>query len=445
MGADDEVRAVVKVGVLGLWHLGCVTAACVAAAGLPTVGVDDDAQVIAALSRGDPPLFEPHLSNLVQHGMSRGLLSFTTDPAVLAAMDVVWICYDTPVDDEDRADVGFVLERVRAIFPHLGDGAIVLLSAQLPVGTVAELERAFAPTAAGRRVEFACSPENLRLGSAIDAFQHPPRIVVGTRSARCRQVLGHLLGHFCNNLIFTSVESAEMAKHALNAFLAVSVTFANELAVICEQVGANAAEVEAALRSDPRVGARAYVRPGPAFSGGTLARDIRFLSLLADRHRVPGPLIASVLPSNAAHGGWMLDRLRAHLGSLAGRRVSVLGLAYKAGTDAIRRSAAIELIRALIMAGAEVRAFDPAVQGLPEDLVRKVEMLQDARGAIAGAEAVAVATEWPQFRELTAEDFAASMSGNLILDPGRFLDPAVGADPRLRLVSVGRPATAAST
>jgi len=435
--ARDQIM---KVGVLGLWHLGSVTAACLAAAGFATLAVDGDRDVIAGLNRGEPPLSEPLLRDLINEAVAKGRLSFTSDVSALSAVDVVWVCYDTPVDELDRADVGAVTEKIEATFPYLADGAIVLISAQLPVGTVAGLERAFADVAAGRTVDFACSPENLRLGRAIEVFRNPGRIVVGVRRDRTRTALGKLLGTFCEHLIWTSVESAEMAKHAVNAFLASSITLTNELALICEQVGADVADVEAALRSDPRIGPQAYVRAGPAFAGGTLARDIRFLSGLAWEHGLRTPLIQSVIPSNEAHRAWILDRLHERLGSLAGQRVAVLGLAYKAGTDAIRRSVAIEILYALVAEHADVRAYDPAVRTLPPELGRGITMAADAASAMQGAAAVVIATEWAEFRALGAKDFVTVMEGNLIIDPGRFLPATIADDPRLKLISVGRSA-----
>jgi UDPglucose 6-dehydrogenase len=426
-----------KVGVLGLWHLGSVTAACLAAAGIATVAVDADPQVVAALNRGEPPLFEPQLAELVREGVEKGTLAFTNELSALAAVDIVWVCHDTPVDEDDRADVAHVVGQIEAIFPHLRDRAVVLVSAQLPVGTVAALERAFAFCAGPRTVDFACSPENLRLGRAIAAFRNPGRIVIGVRNDRTRQVLSPLLARLCDTLIWTSVESAEMAKHALNTFLASAITLTNELAVICEHVGADATEVEAALRSDPRIGENAYVKPGPAFGGGTLARDIRYLLGLAGARGLKVPLIASVLPGNDAHRTWMLDTLRARLGSLRARKLAVLGLAYKPGTGAIRRSPAVELVRQLIAENAQVSAFDPMVQASPSDIAAQLTLAPTAPGAMMGAAAVVIATEWPQFRTLTAEDFVTSMDGNLIVDPGRFLASALAHDPRLKLVSIG--------
>jgi UDPglucose 6-dehydrogenase len=427
-----------KVVVLGLWHLGTVTAACTAAAGVLTVGIDDDARLVAGLADGEPPLFEPGLAELVRAGLDARMLSFTTDQATISEADVVWVCHDTPVDDEDRADVKFVTSRVEGIFDHLKEGAVVLVSAQLPVGSIHALEETFAARKTERRVFFASSPENLRLGQAIQVFQNPGRIIVGVRDERTRSVLEPLLRRFCETLIWMSVESAEMVKHALNAFLAVSITFTNEVATICENVGADASEVEAGLRSDPRIGQRAYVKAGPSFAGGTLARDVNFLGSLARGHQLKVPVIDGVLSSNRAHAQWALNQLRRSLQPLKGRTVAVLGLAYKAGTSTLRRSTAIELIRALVKEGVTVQAFDPKVSALPDDLASSVTFAPDALAAARGAHAVVVATEWPEFRSLAADDIAAAMAGYIILDSGRYLATNLGATNQLKLFSVGR-------
>jgi len=426
-----------KLGVVGLWHLGTVTAACTAAAGIRTIGIDDDRSNVERLGRGEPPVFEPGLAELVKQGLAAGTLSFADAGPVLGEIDVLWACHDTPVDDADRADVEFVVRKLEATFSYLPDQAVMLVSAQLPVGTIAALERSFASVARGRTVSFACSPENLRLGHAIEIFRNPGRIVVGVRDRRAREILLPILSRFCGNLIWTSVETAEMAKHALNAFLAVSVGFTNELAAICEEVGADATDVEKALRSDPRIGPHAYVRPGPPFAGGTLARDIRFLSQVAERHKLDTPLIASVIASNHARRNWTIDHARRRLGALAGRKIAVLGLAYKPGTDAIRRSTAIELLRSLVGEAAKVCAFDPAVRSLPAEFDGAVTLTSDARSALAGASAAIVATEWPEFQRLSADDFALTMERRLIIDPGRFLHPAIVQDARIEVISIG--------
>jgi UDPglucose 6-dehydrogenase len=236
--------------------------------------------------------------------------------------------------------------------------------------------------------------------------------------------------------MWMNVESAEMVKHALNGFLALSIVFTNELATIAERIGANAADIERALRSDPRIGPGAYVKAGPAFAGGTLARDVQFLSAIASTEKLGTPLINSIIASNRAHGQWSLDQLHRKLAPLSGRTITVLGLSYKPGTDAIRRSSAIELVRELLREGAIVRAYDPAVRTLPGELDTAITLAKDARDAMRNAAAVVVATEWPEFRELNPDDFTHGMAGSLILDPATFLT-SIRNHPALTVLSIG--------
>jgi UDPglucose 6-dehydrogenase len=426
-----------KLAVFGLWHLGSVTAACTAAAGIRTVAIDLDEKRVALLAAGQPPLYEPGLAELIRSGIESGALTFSAEFASASDADIVWVCQDTPVDEDDRADAGAVLRQVEMLFPYLKDGAIVLVSAQLPVGSVASLEQTFARQANGRTVSFACSPENLRLGKAIEVFQNPGRIIVGVRDDRARAVLEPLLKKFCTSLMWMSVESAEMVKHGLNSFLAMSVTFANELATVCEQVGADASEVEKGLRSDPRIGPAAYLRAGPAFAGGTLARDVQFLRSLGEGKGLSLPVVNGILESNRSHGGWTYRQLSRLLQPLSGRTIGVLGLAYKPGTSALRRSPSIELIRSLLKHGARVQAFDPHVLSLPDEL-NAVRLCADAASVAEGADALVVGNESPEFRAVSANAVADVMTGRVILDPGRFLEPALGTDKRFHLISVGR-------
>jgi UDPglucose 6-dehydrogenase len=411
----------VKVCVYGLYHLGSVTAACLASRGIATIGLAETAQAAAELRTGRAPLFEPGLDALLGQGLQRGTLEFTDDVvAAVSSADLVWVSFDTPVDDDDVADVDYVLERVRLAFPSLRDGAVVLVSSQLPVGSIAQLERDFAAVANGRKVSFACSPENLRLGGALKAFTEPERIVIGVRSGEARKVIEPVLQPFCSTLLWMRVESAEMVKHALNSYLATSITFTNEIASICEGVAADMSEVEAALRLDPRIGKKAYVRAGAAFGGGTLARDVQFLNAIAGGRDTRVPVLGAVLESNRHHKGWVVRHLCRTLGAIAGKKIGVLGLAYKAGTDSIRRSVAVELIEELHAGGAEVTAFDPKVSTLPEPLASSVAVAGSVNAVFAGSEAVVLATEWPEFRDL---DFAAllpSMKRALLIDQNAF-------------------------
>src|SRR5262245_22600558 len=416
-----------NVAVLGLWHLGSVTAACVSAAGHAVTAWDPNPDAVARLAAGIPPVAEPGLESLVRQEVRTGRLRPTTDLAeAVGNADVVWITFDTPVDDQDRADVDFVLAQVRAAFPHLPSGVLVLCSSQLPVGTIRCLETEWKAASGGRHASFACSPENLRLGRAIDAFTNPDRVVVGVRDERSRARIAQLWAPITERLEVMSVESAEMTKHAINAFLAASVAFINEIATLCEQVGADAAEVERGLKSERRIGPRAYLSPGPAFAGGTLARDIVFLNDLGAAVGVGTPLLSGVRASNAAHGEWVARTLAAEFPSLEGRVIALWGLTYKPGTDTLRRSSAVELGRWLSGRGARVQAFDPAVSGLPTDLAECVALVGDATAATCGAHALVVATDWPQFRDVPAAGVISAMATPVVIDPTRLLVATYG-------------------
>ena len=277
--------------VLGLWHLGSVTAAC-CAKHFSVVGLDFDAANIAKLNSGQAPLLEPGLNELIAAGIAQKKLSFTTDPKTAGAnADMLWLTYDTPVNDNDESDVESVLANLRRALPYLAKGALVLISAQLPVGTCAKLEKEFP------QFHFACSPENLRLGKAIDSFEKAERAIVGIRNYAKKTLLEQLFKPFAAQTIFMRTESAEMVKHALNSFLALSITFINEVARLCEHTGADAKEVSVGLKSEARIGPKAYLGPGGPFAGGTLARDVVTLTKLAEAN---GEKISVIPPSSKA-------------------------------------------------------------------------------------------------------------------------------------------------
>jgi UDPglucose 6-dehydrogenase len=420
--------------------LGTVTAACLASGGHAVVGLDFDVETVERLQAGQPPLFEPGLEDLVKRGLAESHLSFTTDIVnAVKGAQVVWIAYDTPVDDEDQADLEFVVERIKRLFPHLEMGALVLISSQLAVGTTRRLEQAYAVAQTGNQISFAYSPENLRLGKAIHAFTQPDRVVVGVRHAADRERITTLLRPFTANIEWMSIESAEMTKHALNAFLATSVTFINELAAMCEQVGADAKEVERGLKSEPRIGPRAYLAPGSAFAGGTLARDIVFLTQKGREHQLPMHLMAAVRASNDEHKNWARRKLQMLLADPDQKRIAVWGLTYKPGTDTLRRSSAVELCEWLVEQGAQVQVHDPAVKALPADLAQKFKLCSTPIAALEGAHALVVATEWPEYQSLSAQEIVSTMSSRWVLDANRFLVNTLGADPRIHYVAVGLP------
>ncbi len=422
-----------NITVLGLWHLGTVTAAC-CAKHFQVTGLDFDTANVANLNLGKAPLFEPGLNELITSGIATGKLSFTTDPKIACSKaDILWVTYDTPVNEQDESDVAFVLGNLRRALAELPRGALVLISAQLPVGTCRELEKEFPQFA------FACSPENLRLGKAIDSFEKAERVIVGTRDDAKKAVLEKLFAPFTPQVLFMRTESAEMVKHALNSFLALSITFINEVARLCEHVGADAKEVSAGLKSEPRIGPKAYLGPGGPFAGGTLARDVVTLSKLAAAKGETISVIPAIKQSNDLHRGWALRRLQAKLGDLRGKTIGVLGLTYTTNTDTLRRSAAVELCKKLLEAGARVTAFDPAVKSLPPEL-KQVSLAGDIAAALKGADAAVICTEWPQFRQADWPHIVPQMRQKIFVDANRFLEKELKNLPAVEHLSVGRAA-----
>ena len=420
-----------NITVLGLWHLGGVTAAC-CAKHFHVIGLDFDALTVDQLNSGRAPLFEPGLNDLLAVGLRSQKLSFTTDPkTACAGADVLWVTYDTPVNDRDESDVPVVLEKIRRTLAHLPTSAIVLISAQLPVGTCAVLEKEFP------QFQFACSPENLRLGKAIDSFEKAERVVVGIRVDSVKPILEKLLVPFTSRILFMRTESAEMVKHALNSFLALSITFINEIAHLSERAGADAMEVAAGLKSDPRIGSRAYLTPGGPFAGGTLARDVVSLTQLAAATAETVSVLPAIITSNNSHREWPLQRLQSRLGDLRGKIIVVLGLTYTPNTDTLRRSAAVELCRHLLPAGARVNAFDPAVKNMPSDLAA-ISLSDDLAAALRGADAAVVCTEWPQIRQANWPQLIPTMRHPLVVDANRFLENELKTIAGVEHLAVGR-------
>lgn len=419
-----------NVTILGLWHLGSVTAACTARHHRVT-GLDFDEAVVTGLRAGRAPLHEPGLDDLLAAGLAGGHLTFSSDATVAATADVLWVCYDTPVDADDRSDLPWVMERIARVLPHLRPGTVVLISAQLPVGTCATLARAHPA------LHFASSPENLRLGKALDAFEKPARIIVGATEP-ARRPLEALLAPIGAPLIWMRPESAEMVKHALNSFLALSVAYINEIAALSETVGADAQEVAAGLKSEPRIGPRAYLGPGGPFAGGTLARDVVSLTKLGAAQNIPLALIPAIKESNDRHRGWNLRKIQAALAGIKQPVVAVLGLAYTPNTNTLRRSAAVELCRQLLAAGMQVKAYDPLIRTADAEH-RDLPLATSAADALRGAHAAVICTEWPEFRDYPWPALLAGMARPVVVDANRLVEKAVAPAPDVVYLTVGRP------
>ena len=419
-----------KITILGLWHLGCVTAACMARHHRVT-GLDFDEPVLARLKDGIAPLHEPGLNELLTEGLESGELNFSSTITEAKDSEIVWVCYDTPVDANDQSDLDWVLSRLDKVMPVLRASTVVLLSSQLPAGTCARL--------AGQYPEliFACSPENLRLGKAIAAFEQPDRIIIGT-PLKGRPCLEALLTPLNAPLVWMRTESAEMVKHALNSFLALSVAYINEIATLAETVGADAQEVATGLKSDSRIGTRAYLGPGGPFAGGTLARDVVTLSQLGAAKDIPLALIPAIKESNDRHRGWAFRKTQTALTNVERPIVAVLGLAYTPNTNTLRRSSAVELCRQLLAAGVEVRAFDPLIKSV-DDEHGDITIVPSTEDALQGAHSVVICTEWPVFRDYDWATLIDKMANPVMIDANRYLEKTVAEISDVRYLTVGHP------
>ena len=411
-----------KVCVLGLWHLGSVTAACLASVGHDVTGLDSNSGIVEKLQKAEPPVSEPGLDGLIREGINAGQLRFTSDAKIaISSAEVLWVTYDTPVDENDQADVEFVFEEVLKLLSFLSIDTTVLVSSQLPVGSIRRFEDISAEKYPEKNIRFAYSPENLRLGKSLDVFLHPDRVIIGVRRQEDREILIRLLGPITDNILWMGVESAEMTKHAINAFLGMSITFINEIASICENIGADAHEVETGLKSETRIGPAAYLSPGAAFAGGTLARDIEFLKDIGSSNNLVNPLISAVRKSNDEHKKWIQRRLFAVLGGLKGKRVAVWGLTYKPGTNTLRRSLSVEMCNWLQEQGAEIAVHDPSKCELPDNWLGEVVRSKTPLEALEGACALVIATQWPEYREINVSDVENIAGQVAVFDSNRFL------------------------
>lgn len=426
-----------KVAVLGLSRLGAVTAACAATGGHDVTGWDPDPQCVLGLIEGVPPNTEPGLEDLLKAGLTSGHLRFTSDlRGAVSDAEIVWLAFDMPVDSEIQADAEFVIDQALIALPFMPEAAIMLISSQLPVGSCAALERIWGAQPRRASVSFACASASLSFGEAIANFRSPDRVIVGTRTVADRIRLETLFSSFCDHVECMDVESAEMTKHAINAFLATSVAFINEVAALCEASGADTRAVERGMRSDQRIGWSAYLTAGAGYAGGALARDVAFLRMLGRRSGRRTALIDGVETSNQAHLEWVRRQLTDRLGRLSDRTIAIWGLAFTGGADALRGSPSLELCRWLLGQGAHVRAHDPAGVQLPDDLAAVRRVLSPIEAA-ATASALVILLDWPEYRHVSPDALADAMASGLVIDLGRVLAPRITTDPRFRVVSVG--------
>jgi len=428
-----------KICVVGIWHQGAVAAACLADLGFQVVGVEQDEGRVQNLNGGKAPLFEPGLDELLSKGIQAGNLSFTTSlKEGLAETPNVFIMFDTPVDENDEIDLSGIFATAREMAADLLPGSMILVTAQVPVGTCGQITRMIREVDPNADFGIAYIPENLRLGQAIDRFLHPPLPVMGSDRAETLDRLESLLSVLSVTWMRVDLQTAEMTKHALNAYLAVSVCFANELGNICDAVGADGIKLAQALRLEPRIGSKAMLFPGLGFSGGTLARDMRTLQHLGDRFEIETSLIDGAWESNQRQNRSVVRNLKRTFGSLAGLRVGVLGLTYKPDTSTLRRSASLEIIGELLSEGVEVKAYDPKADREELKKHSEIQVYPDAYSTAENSDALILITPWPEFKSLDYQRIFSIMKKPVIFDTQNILDPNTLSAIGFSYVGIGR-------
>jgi len=434
-----------NVCVIGTGYVGLVTGTCFADFGVSVTCVDKDEEKIESLGRGRIPIYEPGLKELVEKNVGEGRLGFTTDlaSAINDAL-VVFIAVGTPPREDGSADLVYIKEVARTIAANLNGYKVIVTKSTVPVGTGTLIEEIIsAEQKGGHDFDVASNPEFLREGSALEDFMRPNRVVIGTRSERAGAILKDLYSPLYlieTPFVVTDVETAELIKYASNAFLATKISFINEMANICERVGADIHMVAKGMGLDHRIGSK-FLHPGPGYGGSCFPKDTLAITNIARKHGYEFRIVESVVEVNARQRGVMLGKIRGLAGSLRGARIGVLGLAFKPNTDDVRESPAIDIVRMLIDEGAAVRAYDPAgMDNARAVLPASVIYCADAYEAAEGCDVLVIATEWNQFRKLDMGRIKDLMAHPRLADLRNVYDPEMMDESGFEYVSVGRSA-----
>lgn len=433
-----------RIAMIGTGYVGLVSGACFADFGHEVTCIDRDSAKIDALNSSRIPIWEPGLEALVKANTERGRLTFTTAlKAGVEGAEAVFIAVGTPARRGDgHADLTYVFDAVRELAAALNGPAVVITKSTVPVGTGDQIAQILAEEGAPEGTSVASNPEFLREGAAIADFKHPDRIVVGAEDERAREVLREIYRPLFLNkapVLFTGRRTAELTKYAANAFLATKISFINEIADLCEAVGADVQEVARGIGLDNRIGAK-FLHPGPGYGGSCFPKDTLALLQTAREAGVEQRIVRTVVSVNDDRKQSMAARVAEALGgSVAGKRIGVLGLAFKPNTDDMRDAASIPLIRSLIGEGASIAAFDPAAMEQAEAVLRKVEFAKDAYAAAEGADALVIVTEWDEFRGLDLERVAGLMRGRSLIDLRNVYDPDEAERAGLVYRGLGRP------
>lgn len=429
-----------QVAVIGCGYVGLVTGACLAQAGHVVAMVDVDAARIAGLQRGEVPFYEADLDRVVRE--SAGRMRFSTDASSVAAADVVFLAVPTPPADDGSCDTSTLFSATASLARHLRDGAVVVVKSTVPPGTTDRVASVLRDHGAPG-VFTAMNPEFLREGSAVSDFRHPDRVVVGSRHREVEAVMERLYDGFVDvdrPLLFMDPVSAELCKYAANTWLAMRIAYINEIASLTEVAGGDIDAVRRAIGADARIGVH-YLHPGPGYGGTCFPKDVRALAHVGRSAGRPLELAEATHRANDAHRRWVVQRVRTALGTpLVGRRLAVWGLAFKANSDDVRESIALDILADLAGTGVEVCAYDPkaGARELGPRAAGVARFAADPLDAATGADVVAVLTEWPEFASVDLGTLAGRMRGRVLVDARNLLRPGLARAAGLDYLAVGK-------
>jgi len=430
-----------RIAMIGTGYVGLVSGACLSEFGHQVVCVDKDAAKVAALHKGVIPIFEPGLDEVVAANVKAGRLSFETDlKRAVAGADAVFIAVGTPSRRGDgHADLSYVFAAAEEIAAALTGYAVVVTKSTVPVGTSRQVESIIKKIRADAQFDMASNPEFLREGSAIEDFRRPDRVVVGCDTDRAREVMKEVYRPLYLNetpILFTSRETSELIKYAANAFLATKITFINEMASLCEKVGADVQDVSRGIGLDGRIGSK-FLHAGPGFGGSCFPKDTLALVKTARDAGAPSLIVEAVMQVNDERKLEMAKKIEAAFGGVKGKTIAVLGLTFKPNTDDMRDAPSLVIVPELQAAGATIRAYDPE-GGKEARKLLNLDLCKDSYDALAGADGVVILTEWNEFRALDFAKVKAALKSPLMVDLRNIYRPAQMAQLGFRYVSVGR-------
>lgn len=432
-----------RIGVVGTGYVGLVSGTCFAEFGVDVVCVDKDADKIARLKRGEMPIYEPGLDDLVAKQVKAGRLTFTTDlKEAMKDADAVFIAVGTPSRKTDgHADLTYVYDAVREVVRAAQGYTVIVTKSTVPVGTAREVQKIIREENTAGDFDVVSNPEFLREGAAINDFMRPDRVVIGTDSERAVEVMKQLYRPLYLNetpMVITSPESAEIIKYAANAFLATKITFINEIANLCEAAGGDVQHVSKALGLDGRIGGK-FLHAGPGYGGSCFPKDTLALTQTGRQYGVPQRIVESVVDINADRQQQMAQKIVAACGgSVKGMKIGVLGIAFKPNTDDVRDAPSLVIVPLLQQFGATVAAHDPIAREQGQKILTNVDWKEDPYAAADGADALVILTEWNEYRALDLERIAASMKTKRLIDLRNIYKPGEAQAQGFHYVSIGR-------